>query len=290
MNVLQKELFNLALNDKYKVNVRKCGSFYFYSEYRYEMHAHAEIEINYIMTGCCIMEINNKVISLKKGDCIIINPMQKHCFWVDVGMNCRIMQLEHSVQLPDLKLKHIACLEYDVDFYIINGCEELYAAIDHVSTLQIRNQPSIYQESQLNLALLNLYVILSQKKNCIKNYTDIGKGVFGKVLAEINKNFEYKISIEKLADEFNISSRYIRKEFQNRLGVSASEYIMLLRINKARDLLWKTKKSITDIAFSSGFGSSQYFCRVFKKIVGKTPYEYRNEWDGESIDNLVKLN
>lgn len=251
------------------------------------MHAHPEIEINYIMTGCCIMEINGHVISLKKGDCIIINPMQKHCFWVDMGMNCRIMQLEHSIQLPDIQLKHIECLTYDVDFYVINDCETLYTAIDTVSTLQIRDERSVYQQAQLDLALLNLYAILSQKKRHLQDYTDIGKGIFGKVLAEINKNFEDKISIEDLAKQFNISSRYIRKEFQKRLGVSATEYIMQLRINKARDLLWKTKQSITDIALSSGFGSSQYFCRAFKKIIGKTPQEYRNDWPGEQINHPV---
>lgn len=284
MNDLEKELLNLVLSEKYKVNIRKCGSFYFCSEYRYEVHAHPEIEINYITAGGCIMEVNDRVISLKKGDCIIINPMQKHCFRVDIGMNCRLMQLEHRIQLPDLSLKHIECLIYDVDFYIINGCEELYVAIDTVNTLQMRNESSIYQQSQLDLALLNLYVILSQRKRSLNTYNDIGQGVFGKVLAEINKNFENKISIEALAEQFSISSRYIRKEFQKRLGLSASEYIMLLRINKARDLLWKTKKSITDISFSTGFGSSQYFCRVFKKMVGKTPYEYRNEWSTEQLD------
>ncbi len=56
------------------------------------------------------------------------------------------------------------------------------------------------------------------------------------------------------------------------------QYITLLRIGKAKEMLWNTDKSITEIAMSIGFNSSQYFSRVFKNYVGVTPGEYRDSW------------
>jgi len=60
----------------------------------------------------------------------------------------------------------------------------------------------------------------------------------------------------------------------------------MLRIAKAKELLWNSSKSITDIAMQTGFSSSQYFSRVFRKYAGMTPADYREMWRGKIADEF----
>ena len=73
-----------------------------------------------------------------------------------------------------------------------------------------------------------------------------------------------------------MSSRYLRKAFEDSIGISCSQYITMLRIARAKELLWDWEKDITQVASLTGFNSPQYFCRIFKKHTGMTPAQYRN--------------
>jgi YesN/AraC family two-component response regulator len=59
-------------------------------------------------------------------------------------------------------------------------------------------------------------------------------------------------------------------------GKSAQEYIQQKTMEVAKDLLSTTSKSISEIAYHLGYQYPQYFSRAFKKVVGKTPNEFRN--------------
>lgn len=89
-----------------------------------------------------------------------------------------------------------------------------------------------------------------------------------------------KRNIEQLAEEFGISSRSIRKYFETALGMSCTEYITMLRMEKAKEMLWNTRKNITDIAVDVGYSSSQYFSNVFSAYTGMSPGKFRNSWRG----------
>ena len=82
--------------------------------------------------------------------------------------------------------------------------------------------------------------------------------------------------LEELSRELGMSSRYLRKTFEDSIGISCSQYITMLRIARAKELLWDWEKDITQVASLTGFNSPQYFCRIFKKHTGMTPAQYRN--------------
>ena len=86
--------------------------------------------------------------------------------------------------------------------------------------------------------------------------------------------------MEQLSRDYGISSRYIRKKFMEEIGMNSSQYINTLRVNKAKELLWNFSLNITDIASMTGFGNSQYFCRIFKSFTNMTPAGYRKLWSG----------
>ncbi len=93
----------------------------------------------------------------------------------------------------------------------------------------------------------------------------------------IEKNFEKEITVETLAKISNMSVSRFFPQFKKSLGVTPTEYINNYRINRAIIMLINdSNMSIEAISDASGFQSAAYFRRVFKKITGKTPREYKS--------------
>ena len=95
------ELMELIQDRDYSTDIYKVGSFRFPSSYKFECHAHEEIEINYVAAGCCLMGIGDEFVPMKKGECIIIYRHTPHSFMVNLKQSCRLMQLEMKLQVPD---------------------------------------------------------------------------------------------------------------------------------------------------------------------------------------------
>lgn len=88
-------------------------------------------------------------------------------------------------------------------------------------------------------------------------------------------NLHRNITIKELADKACMSEPNFFKVFKTQYGVSPIEYINQLRIKLAINLLQTTQYSISDICFACGFNNLNYFFKVFKKIVGTTPSNFK---------------
>lgn len=98
-------------------------------------------------------------------------------------------------------------------------------------------------------------------------------------LAKISRYMENhftdpSISNSSLAAMLGVSEVYFRKLFLSHFGVTPKQYILNLRIQKAKQLLTDTPYTVTAIAELCGFGSLYHFCRAFKAKVGMTPTQY----------------
>lgn len=90
------------------------------------------------------------------------------------------------------------------------------------------------------------------------------------------KQINDSINPEEIASEFGISYSKFRADFKKQTGSSPLQYFLLLKIEKSKDLLLRTKKTQKEIAYSLGFESDYYFNRLFKQKAGMTPREFRN--------------
>ena len=77
------------------------------------------------------------------------------------------------------------------------------------------------------------------------------------------------------ASKLNLSSNYLGDLIKKETGKSALEHIQLKLINIAKELVYDTSKSVSEIAYELGFKYPQHFSRLFKKRVGVSPNEYR---------------
>ena len=78
-----------------------------------------------------------------------------------------------------------------------------------------------------------------------------------------------------LANEFFLSPAYLSRKFSQTTGVSIMSYLEDYRINVATDLLKGSERSISEIADQVGYYDANYFTKIFKKVKGITPKEFR---------------
>ncbi|WP_194841387.1 response regulator transcription factor [Salinibacillus xinjiangensis] len=97
----------------------------------------------------------------------------------------------------------------------------------------------------------------------------------------LDGHFHERITLDILAKKFYLSPQYISNRFKAQYGISIVEYVTKLKIEKAKQLLMKTSKSILDIAYELGFSNENYFSKVFKKYVQLSPKNYREKYVGK---------
>ena len=91
----------------------------------------------------------------------------------------------------------------------------------------------------------------------------------------IDMHFKEDISLDDLSGMYDISPFYFSKVFKTQTGVTFTDYITGVRVNKARELLEGTNKSMKEICSEVGYSDPNYFSRIFKKNTGVTPTEYK---------------
>ncbi|QYR22383.1 AraC family transcriptional regulator [Paenibacillus sp. sptzw28] len=107
-----------------------------------------------------------------------------------------------------------------------------------------------------------------QRKTCeeewhsyVKNYMDL--------------HFNENINLQTLADLTGYSCDRFRHKFKESTGYSPNQYLLLKRLESAKEKLLFTNKSVTEISQESGFSSSSQFCHLFKKYTGEAPTKLR---------------
>lgn len=121
------------------------------------------------------------------------------------------------------------------------------------------------------------------KMNILRNSHVLSKPIV-LCIDYIYSHIHYRITIRELADYLNISESYLSKLFHKEMGLPLSQYIIDLKIEKAKNLLQYSDYSIVDIANYLSFSSQSHFIQVFQKRIGLTPHKFRTKnfrtsWD-----------
>lgn len=101
-----------------------------------------------------------------------------------------------------------------------------------------------------------------------------GSGNFLAILNYLNANYASDISLKKISEEFHLNSSYISQLIKAETGLTYTQYVTALRINKAKELLKTTSLSLLEISEAVGFNDYFYFIKKFKKETGVTPGKY----------------
>ena len=138
----------------------------------------------------------------------------------------------------------------------------------------------VFSEHLVKLNFLGLLAYCARNKS--EYFPSPSNPAVERLVKHINNNLHNKLSLQQAAEMLKMSEGHLSRLFVKNTGFSFREYITIVRIKNAKQLLRDTKKPIHQVADECGFNDSNYFSTVFKDATGLSPLEYRRTLESQS--------
>lgn len=201
--------------------------------------------------------------AIKSGSIDQIEPMLTQIFNQIESSNCLTYEQINNWESEFQQLRKNWLKEYNIDYR-----ESLYLGQDYWSKEGFFSFEKFKEEKRKEF--YQLIKTLSRaryqkEKNNIQNIEEY-----------IRTNYQEDINLQEIAERFFLSKEYISRKFKQEFGETITDYLTKIKVEKAKELLVNEHLKIYEVAYYVGYQNEKYFSKVFKKIVGVTPNEYRN--------------
>jgi transcriptional regulator GlxA family with amidase domain len=146
--------------------------------------------------------------------------------------------------------------------------------VEHIQE-EMRSRPQGYEAAVL-AGLVDLMVFLSR---CYSSES-VGEGQallkIGEVLGLLEGRYEEQWHLDDLCAIARMGKSKLTETFRSATGQSPIDYLIHVRLRQAMKLLRETDRTVTDIAYSTGFSDSNYLARKFRDVLHTTPTAYRS--------------
>ena len=180
---------------------------------------------------------------------------------------CKKLEEEHATLLT-FRLLYDEVLRFLMDQW--NGDEKDWNQVYNVFTLS----RCLTMEDFTSLLTEACHMILDTKTD-VKNHQS---ELVVKAMEIMQKSYsDPDLNMASLADQLGISPVTLAVEFKNETGISPSDYLAVVRLDRAKELLRTTDQLVKQVSEAVGYEDDHVFIRRFKKYTGKTPGQYRKE-------------
>ena len=134
--------------------------------------------------------------------------------------------------------------------------------------------PYFHSWNEVEEWLMHIY----EKSNMFSSFSRYSHDLTMSILKAkdyVDTHYAASIEVTEMARQANMSYGYFSRCFRDIVGVSFSDYCIQTRIKQAQKLLLETGNTLQQIASDVGYHDEKYFSRIFKKLTGQTPSEYR---------------
>ena len=264
-SLMYKSTSDLSL---YSAGYEECPSGYGYGPKIRSYHL-----IHFVLYGKGELHINEHIFQLSAGDAFFIpagkvsyyeaSKEDPWCYaWVSfLGINSQ-MYLYQLMTSTD-------------DVYIVHGLDnqKYKERIFEIISLQGVSTSRYFQANGILFQIMAMLFddINFQESNWGKN------SVVDEVKFYLDINYAEKIKLQDVAKSFGIHPNYLTRIFHEKYGISPKQYLISLKLKKARRLLTTTELSVSVISSSLGFDDQLAFSKIFKKEFAVSPSEYRKQ-------------
>jgi len=238
-------------------------------------HYHILYEIYRLESGKCNYFVENQTFEVCSGDIIIIpencihNVLYNNKFYSRQLVNCSKSFIPSSVIHSIPKFGYL---------YRNNDISDKITEIFKNIENEYVNQDE-YSMDSIKLQMYSLFLLMARNKNYCHTLNIKTSNFIKEAIKYIQQNYNSGISLTEIADYSSVSEVHFSRSFKKETGIGFNEYLSIIRLRNAENLLKKSSSSISEIAFSCGFNDSNYFSLKFKKEYGVSPTEYRKTPD-----------
>lgn len=250
-----------------------------------EVHHHDFYEVYYLLKGEVEYWVDGRIIRMRTGDLLLINPMELHRPVVhpDSPVYERIVLWINKEYLENLHSDHMD-LSRCFDTSLPAHTHLIQPSVAERSALTARMGELVREyysrETGSDLCAYGLFLQfmvqlnrMAQQEPARPEQTGQLSGLVEQVLSYIGENLSEPITLEKIAEQFFVSKYYLSHTFSREVGVSVYRYILLRRLLMARQLL-AAGEPAGQVCRSCGFSDYTSFYRAFKSEYGISPREF----------------
>jgi AraC-like DNA-binding protein len=254
-------------------------------------HYHKTYEIYYLLSGEKYYFIKDKTFLVKPGDIVLVNsfdfhrtssvknhPSERLLVRIDDSFIARIVSSFPNIDLfscfkKDVRVLRVSNnLSNNVQSYLYKMLSLYEKYISKVSSAD-----EFYMRIMAVDLLIMLNELLDANQYQLIDHPSIMHKKISEIIKFINNNYMNDISLDSISNQFYISKFYFARLFKEIIGMTFIEYLNVIKLKEAENLLLKTNFSISRIADEVGFCDSSYFCKAFKKYYKYSPSDYRKE-------------
>ena len=213
--------------------------------------------------GHCVI-FGNEVVELNHDRIVVIPPhRQFHCrssrpvssLWVHFNISKKLSEKSGSALVFQPSVAELALVE------------ELIEAI---------SVARFYEPTDCNLRLAMAFVLTVLARREITWSPEFPPHLV-RAMRYMEANLANNLSIDSIALASGVGEPRLRADFKKVHGTTPGKYLCEIRVREAAAMLFRTNKSLEEIAETTGFGTRFYMSRVFKKITGESPASYRRK-------------
>ena len=236
-------------------------------------HWHEHLELLFFLDGCTTLIVNGKALEVGAGDTVAVNSTEVHSFTVAGERAEYLCLIIYPDFFSDIEFDGITIENFiPSDAYATECAEAIYREYSRGGALCAMRQKAMTYTLISHLA--EKYQREPMTRQSQKRRT-AALSRLDLVTEYVSMHYSEHLTTKDLAGICYLSESHFCRFFKAATGKSALEYISEYRAERAAVLLKNTDISISEIAESVGFDDQNYFSRIFKRVKGVTPKEYR---------------
>ena len=240
------------------------GEFYCNSEYNVERTRYDSILVIFVLSGAITLIQNDTEFTAVENEILLVDCYKGHRYfctdnahtlWVHFDGN---NSYEWFNEIKTQRGQKIKCTRQVAEY------------ISNIIKATKLNQ----SEYDISSELYSLICTISKGNDSELQSTKASR--IEEAKGFINSNFDRDISVNEIAEKVHMSASYFSRIFKEATGFSPYDYLLAVRLDKAKEMLQKTDDSIQNIAYKTGFNSTSNFIYFFKNETGISPLKFRN--------------
>ena len=251
-------------------------------------HSHDFISIICLLSGACTYRINNNLYKAKKGDIIICNPGASHERLLNKGQEVSEFHIGvNDIYIKGLPKNYLISPHMPPMIQLAKYEAEFFKCYNEIISHQEKNEPGT--DLILKCLVMKILVILLKETYFIQHpqaAADFEFEVYDKktivntIVEYMDNNYMHTISLDRISKNLYLSPIYISKLFKEETSESPINYLIKVRLTKAKEMLEQSSLSIKTIANNVGYEDPYYFSKLFKRYYGSSPLKYRQSLSG----------